>query len=94
MGILPGRRARRGDHVAARIRDAIDELRPMLRIEASGLELLQYDERTGIALLRVEGGCPDCEMTASMLLEGIVAHLRLRVPELREVRTATTSQDE
>ena len=85
MGILNGRHSR-GAAIEARIRGAIDELRPMLRIESSGVELLRFEEATGVAVLRVEGDCPDCEMTAAMLLQGIAAHLRLRVPEIREVR--------
>jgi Fe-S cluster biogenesis protein NfuA len=93
MGILDGHRAQRGAAIAARIRNALAELRPMLRIEASAVELIDYDERAGVALLRVDGGCPDCEMTAAMLIEGIEAHLRLRVPEIREVRTDLTASD-
>jgi Fe-S cluster biogenesis protein NfuA len=95
MGILNGRRSR-GAAIEARIRRAIDELRPMLRIESSGVELLRFEEATGVAVLRVEGDCPDCEMTAAMLLQGIAAHLRQRVPEIREVRAAgaaTTPND-
>ena len=93
MGILDGRRAQRGAAIAARIRMAIEELRPMLRIEASAVELLRFDERSGVALLRLDGGCPDCEMTAATLITGIEAHLRSRVPEIREVRTDVTTTD-
>jgi len=50
------------------------------------VELVQFEEETGTAVLRVEGECPDCEMSAANLIEGIGAHLRARVPEVKDVR--------
>lgn len=58
----------------------------MLRIEPAAVELVSFDPATGTAVLRVEGDCPDCQMSAAMMIEGISAHLRARVPEIREVR--------
>jgi Fe-S cluster biogenesis protein NfuA len=80
------RATRRGSDVADRIRAALAELHPLLRIEAAGIELVSFDGERGLALLRVEGDCPDCEMSVAMMMEGIGAHLRARVPEIREVR--------
>jgi len=83
---------RRGDHgdhdVDERIRQTLTELRPMLHIQQANLELVRFDEASGTALLRVEGDCPDCEMSAAMMIEGIGAHLRARVPEVKDVRRA------
>jgi Fe-S cluster biogenesis protein NfuA len=58
----------------------------MLHITEATVELVQFDDDTGIAVLRVEGECPDCEMSAANLIEGIGAHLRARVPEVKDVR--------
>lgn len=82
--------AARKQEIEARIRDALAALRPLLGIEACDLELTEYQDETGIALLRIEGGCPDCEMSAEMLMQGIAVNLRARVPELRDVRVAGT----
>ena len=75
-----------GAAVERRIRRALVELRPLLRIESVGIELVQFEEQTGVAVLRFEGDCPDCRMSASMLREGVEAHLRMQVPEIRGVR--------
>jgi Fe-S cluster biogenesis protein NfuA len=81
------KRARRDDAaVEGRIRAAIDELSTMLPIEAGGVELVEFDGDTGVAVLRFEGDCPDCELSVSMLREGIEAHLRMHVPEIRAIR--------
>ena len=79
-------RGPRGDEIDNRIRDALLELRPMLHIREATVELVQFDDDTGTAVLRLEGECPDCEMSAANLIEGIGAHLRARVPEVKDVR--------
>ena len=72
--------------VGDRIRQTLVELRPLLHIAEADIELVQFEEETGIAFLRVEGECEDCEMSAANMIEGIAAHLRSRVPEVRDVR--------
>lgn len=78
----------RGEQVEIRIREVIMSLRPLLRIEpaAGCIELVQFDVESGIASVRVSGGCPDCDMSATALISGIEAHLMQRVPEIRGVR--------
>ncbi len=74
--------------VEARIREAIDALRPLLRVGDSGggVELIAFDRTNGVAVVRVAGDCPECDMPAVALVQGIEAHLRQRVPEIRSVR--------
>ena len=72
-----------------RIRETLDDIRPLLHMEAT-IELVQFEEQTGIAVLRVEGDCPDCDMSAANMIEGIGAHLRARVPEVKDVRRIQT----
>jgi len=81
---MKGARAERD--VDNRIRETLLELRPMLHIAEANIELVAFEEDTGTAVLRVEGDCPDCEMSAANMMEGIAAHLRARVPEVRDVR--------
>ena len=85
MNVWTGRGRRRPPPVEARIQAALADLGPMLRIETVGIELVEFRRETGVAVLRFRGDCPDCEMSASMLRAGIEAHLRMRVPEIREV---------
>jgi Fe-S cluster biogenesis protein NfuA len=82
--------ARSEPDVDSRIRETLVELRPMLHIAEANIELVQFEEDTGTAVLRVEGDCPDCEMSAANMMEGIAAHLRARVPEVKDVRRIPT----
>ncbi len=72
--------------VEERIRTAITEMRPLLHIEPLEIELIEFEVHEGVAVLRVEGDCPDCDLSATMLTAGIEAHLRQQVPEIRAVR--------
>ena len=78
----------RKQEVEARIRDALAALRPLMGIDSCDLSLTEYEDGSGVAVLRVEGGCKDCEMSADMLMQGITVNLRARVPEIRGVRLA------
>ena len=61
-------------------------IRALLPIEASGVELVNFELESGVAVLRLSGDCPHCDLTAEHLRAGIEANLRQRVPEIREVR--------
>ncbi len=86
FGRLSGRQGR--EEAEARIRGALAELRPLVEHHASRVELLEFTAATGVATIVVEGGCRDCDMPAAALLEGMSAHLRFRVPEVRTVLAA------
>jgi len=79
-------RGARGDDVDDRIRESLQELRPLLHIQEATVELVQFEAESGTAVLRVEGDCPDCQLSAANMIEGIGAHLRARVPEVKDVR--------
>lgn len=92
MGVLK-RNHKTGQGIEGRIQHAIDHLVPLLRIEACRIELVEFGQDTGLALLRIEGGCDHCDMSAATLLQGIEANLRSQVPEIREVRAIVNDQD-
>ena len=81
------RSLRRTQSVEDRIGDALSHVAVMLRLDEAVLELVQFERATGVAVLRLHGDCPDCAMSVSALRDGIEAQLRMRVPEVREVRT-------
>jgi Fe-S cluster biogenesis protein NfuA len=86
MSVWKRRGTSAGSGVSARIEEELTALRPMLHIRQATITLVEYAADTGVAVLRFDGDCPDCEMTAAMLRQAVEAHLRTRIPELREVR--------
>ncbi len=89
MGVIARMTGRRqGNEIEERIRAALAELPPLVARHASRVDLVGFAAVTGVATLAIEGGCPECNMPAAALLQGIGAHLRTRVPEVRDVRAA------
>ena len=76
--------------VEHRIADALAQVAEMLRLDRAEIELVRFEMTTGVAVLRLHGDCPDCSMSVSALRAGIEAQLRMRVPEVREVRALAT----
>jgi Fe-S cluster biogenesis protein NfuA len=76
--------------VEDRIGDALVQVAIMLRLDRAVIQLVTFEKTTGVAVLRLHGDCPDCEMSVSALRDGIEAQLRMRVPEVREVRSLAT----
>jgi Fe-S cluster biogenesis protein NfuA len=76
--------------VEDRIGDALAQVASMLRLDRAVIELVSFERSTGVAVLRLHGDCPDCEMSVTALRDGIEAQLRMRVPEVREVRSLGT----
>jgi Fe-S cluster biogenesis protein NfuA len=84
--MVEGTRRGRQAAVERRIRSALQGIRALLPMEAAGVELVEFEMESGVAVLRLSGDCPHCDLTAEHLRAGIEANLRQRVPEIREVR--------
>ena len=85
----PSRRAAsRAAALENRIRMALEGAGALLRLDDSRLELRSFDAGSGVALVEVAGGCPECELSVATFRTAVAAHVRRVVPEVREVRLA------
>jgi Fe-S cluster biogenesis protein NfuA len=80
------RSAKKPSDIEARISAILAEVGPMLRIEHCRLDLLSFSAESGFAILGIDGGCPDCRVSPATFSPAIQAHIRMRIPEVREVR--------
>jgi len=78
------RNANRDSRIEERISAILVEVQPLLRIEHCTLELAGYSG--GIAVVAISGGCPDCDVSPATFSAAIQAHIRMKIPEVREVR--------
>ena len=83
------RAGKKGVAIEARISAILAEVEPMLRIEHCKLELREFSAESGVAIVSIGGGCPDCQVSPATFSPAIQAHIRMRVPEVREVIIAT-----
>jgi Fe-S cluster biogenesis protein NfuA len=85
MSVLSRKAPRARAIVEESITVVLAEVGPLLRIEHCRLEIVEYFEATGRVMLRIDGSCADCEVSPVTFMPAIEAHLKLRVPEVREV---------
>ena len=83
------RSAKKTSEIEARIAAILAEVAPMLRIEHCKLDLVSFSPESGIAVLGIDGGCPDCQVSPATFSPAIQAHIRMRVPEVREVKISS-----
>ena len=86
MSVLRRRSERAAAAVERNITNVLAEVGPLLRIDHCRIEVAEYFGATGQLTLRIDGTCPDCDLSPATFMPAIEAHLKLRVPEVREVR--------
>ena len=68
-----------------KIREVIEQIRPLLQQDGGDIELVSVEESTGVVSVRLQGackGCPGAQMTLKM---GVERALKEKVPEVTEV---------
>ena len=85
MSVLNRRKVRGEAVIQEQIVTVLAEVAPLLRIDHCTIEILKYSGTTGRLTLRINGSCPDCDLSPITFAPAIEAHVRQRVPEVREV---------
>ena len=66
---------------------AIDEIRPMLRMDGGDCQVVDVDGVQGVVTLRLMGACGCCPMSSLTLKAGIERIVKERVPGVLQVET-------
>ncbi|HEU4748819.1 MAG TPA: NifU family protein [Gemmatimonadaceae bacterium] len=85
------RKTRSRIDIEQQIRQELDGILPILRIEECTIELESFDPESGTASLIVRGGCPDCDVSPVTFMQGIETQLKLRIAELKTVTASVAS---
>lgn len=67
------------------IETILDQIRPALRMDGGGIELVDVDESTGVVRVRLQGACRGCPMSQMTLKMGVEAALCDAIPAIKEV---------
>ena len=68
-----------------RIENALDGLRPYIASHKGNVEVVDFDESTGVLLVRMGGTCHGCSAATITLKAGIEQRLKAAVPEVKMV---------
>jgi glutaredoxin 3 len=72
-----------GEALIQRVREVLDECRPMIRQDGGDLELL--DIKDDVVHVALSGNCIGCPSSQATLKQGIEKRLRLRIPQIKGV---------
>ena len=73
-----------------RIEEVLASIRPAIRADGGDIELVKFDELTGIVRIRMVGACYACPMSSLTLKAGIEQRLRMLIPEVSGVESVET----
>ena len=79
--------ATQGAPATERIEEILDSIRPAIRADGGDIELVSFDEISGVVRIRMVGACYACPMSMLTLKAGIEQRLRMQVPEVRSVES-------
>jgi Fe-S cluster biogenesis protein NfuA/rhodanese-related sulfurtransferase/glutaredoxin len=74
-----------GEELVARVREVLDECRPLVQADGGDIELL--DVQGGVVHLQLTGNCVGCPSSQATLRQGIERRLKLRIPQLVGIRS-------
>jgi Fe-S cluster biogenesis protein NfuA len=75
------------DRPADRIEAVLASIRPAIRADGGDIELVEFEEDSGIVRIRMVGACYACPMSSLTLKAGIEQRLRMLIPEVRSVES-------
>ncbi len=67
------------------IEKILEQIRPALRMDGGGIELIDIDEVNGIVKVKMQGACVGCPMSQMTLKMGVEAAICSAIPSIREV---------
>ena len=71
-----------------RIEAVLETVRPALRMDGGGIELIDWNAGTGTVTVKLQGACRGCPMSQITLKMGVEAALMDALPEVKEVLCA------
>lgn len=67
------------------IQQVIDSIRPAIQADGGDVELLGFNESSGVVEVRLLGACESCPISMMTLKQGIERRLKSTVPGVQEV---------
>lgn len=67
------------------IQEVLDSIRPAIQADGGDVELLGYDEASGVVEVRLMGACESCPISMMTLKQGIERRVKSVVPGVVEV---------
>ncbi len=71
--------------ILVQIEEVLVRIRPALRLDGGGIELVAYHADTGIVEVKMQGACVGCPLSQVTLKMGVECALKDAIPSIKEV---------
>ncbi|MDR0646467.1 MAG: NifU family protein [Elusimicrobiota bacterium] len=68
-----------------KIAELLQKVRPMLQADGGDVEFVNFDEKTGVVTVKLQGACGSCPMATMTLKQGIEKYLKDACPQITSV---------
>lgn len=68
-----------------KIKELLEQVRPTLQADGGDVEFVDFDEKTGIVTVKLQGACGSCPMATITLKNGIERYIKAQLPEVTAV---------
>ena len=73
------------EQVIQKIKSELDKVRPHLQMDGGDVKFVDFDDKSGVLKLKLQGACVGCPMSQMTLQDGIGRVIKKEVPEVKEV---------
>ena len=67
------------------IEEVINQIRPSLQADGGNIELVDFNEKSGVVKVKLTGACQSCPMAEITLQEGVGRVIKEKVEGVKEV---------
>lgn len=68
-----------------RIKVEIEKLRPYIQEDGGDVAFVNFDEKTGVVEVELQGHCVGCPLSTVTLKQGLEERIMKKIPEVKEV---------
>ncbi len=68
-----------------KIEKILDKIRPALQMDGGNVDLVSFDEKTGVVKIKLQGACAHCPISDFTLKNLIDQELKSAMPEIKSV---------
>ncbi len=76
-----------GKQIIEKIEKSLNKIRPMLQHDGGDVKFIDFDEKTGVVKVELQGHCVGCPMSQMTLKQVIEEEMKKEVKEVKEVIT-------
>jgi len=73
------------EEITKKIKEALEKIRPHLKMDGGDVEFVKFDEKTGVLEVKMQGACVGCPMSQVTLQDGIGRAIMEAIPEVKKL---------